>query len=61
MVGTQGYIAKNLKTVAETGKSAFSGKVVTLLAPVIALFAKKKQRLEYWRCRMEWGPMTHDR
>lgn len=48
MVGAQGYIAKNLKAMAETGKPAFSGRMVTLVAPLIALFAKSKQRIEHW-------------
>ncbi|MGJ8615842.1 MAG: SRPBCC domain-containing protein [Sulfitobacter sp.] len=48
MLGAQGYIAKNLMAMAETGKPAFSGRMVTLLGPVIAIFAKKKQRIENW-------------
>lgn len=48
MVGAQGYIAKNLKAMAETGKPAFSGRMVVLMAPVIALLAKKKQGIEHW-------------
>ncbi|WP_299876655.1 SRPBCC domain-containing protein [uncultured Sulfitobacter sp.] len=48
MVGAQGYIAKNIKAVAETGKPAFSGRMVTLMSPVIALMSKSKQRIEHW-------------
>ena len=48
MIGGQDYIAKNLKSLAETGKPAFSGKMVTLMGPVMALFAKKEQRIEHW-------------
>jgi uncharacterized protein YndB with AHSA1/START domain len=48
MVSAQGYIASNLKALAETGKPAFTGRMVTLMAPVIALLSKKKQRIENW-------------
>ena len=48
MVSGQGYIASNLKAMAETGKPAFTGRMVTLLSPMIGLFAKKKQRIENW-------------
>lgn len=48
MVGAQGFIAKNLKAIAETGKPAFSGRMVMLMAPVIALTSKSKQRIEHW-------------
>jgi hypothetical protein len=48
MLGAQGYISMNLKAMAETGQPAFSGRMVTMLAPVMALFAKKRQRIENW-------------
>ena len=48
MLSGQSYIANNLKAVAETGKPAFSGRMVTMLGPVIGLLAKKKQRIENW-------------
>ncbi|MEM8617324.1 MAG: SRPBCC domain-containing protein, partial [Pseudomonadota bacterium] len=48
MLDAQGFISKNLKALAETGKPAFSGKMVGLMGPVFALFAKKQQRIEHW-------------
>ena len=48
MLDAQGFIAKNLKALAETGSPAFSGKMVGLMSPMIALFAKKQQRIENW-------------
>lgn len=48
MKGAQGFIAGNLKAVCETGKPAFSGRMVRLLSPVFALIAKKGQRIENW-------------
>ncbi len=48
MLGAQGFIAKNLKTLAETGKPAFSGTMVGIMAPMMALMAKKQQRIEHW-------------
>ncbi|MEM1035422.1 MAG: SRPBCC domain-containing protein [Pseudomonadota bacterium] len=48
MIGAQGFIAGNLKALAETGKPGFSGKMVGLMGPVMALFAKKQQRIENW-------------
>lgn len=48
MVAGQDFIAKNLKSLAETGKPAFSGKMVTLLGPLFAMMAKKEQRIENW-------------
>ena len=48
MIGGQVFIAKNLKSLAETGKPAFSGKMVTLMTPMMGLFAKKEQRIEHW-------------
>lgn len=48
MVGGQTYIAKNLKKLAETGKPAFSGTMVTVLTPLMGMMAKKEQRIENW-------------
>lgn len=48
MLSAQGFIAANLKAMAETGKPAFTGRMVGLLGPVFALFAKKQQRIENW-------------
>lgn len=48
MTSGQGFISANLKAVAETGKPAFSGKMVTLLGPIFGLLAKQKQRIEHW-------------
>ncbi|MEM9938458.1 MAG: SRPBCC domain-containing protein [Pseudomonadota bacterium] len=48
MLGAQDFIASNLKRLAETGKPAFTGRMVGVMAPVIALFAKKQQRIEHW-------------
>lgn len=48
MVGAQGFIASNLKALAETGKPAFTGRMVGLLSPVFGLLAKEKQRIEHW-------------
>ena len=48
MLGAQKFIAGNLKAMAETGKPAFSGRMVRLLGPIIGMLAKKKQRIENW-------------
>lgn len=48
MKGAQGFIASNLKALCETGRPAFSGRMVSLMAPVIPLFAKKSQNIENW-------------
>lgn len=48
MIGGQDFIAKNLKSIAETGKPAFSGTMVTLMSPLAALFSKAEQRIEHW-------------
>ena len=53
MIGAQDFIAKNLKSLAEKGKPAFSGSMVTLMGPIVALFAKKEQRIEHW-------PLEHE-
>ena len=48
MKGAQGFIASNLKSIAETDKPAFTGKMVTLLSPVMAWIAKPQQKIENW-------------
>lgn len=48
MVSAQGFIGANLKALCETGKPAFTGRMVGLLAPVFGLLAKKGQRIEHW-------------
>jgi len=48
MLSSQGFISKNLKAIAETGKPVFSGKMVGLLSPLFGLVAKKEQRIENW-------------
>lgn len=48
MIGAQDFISSNLKSLAEKGKPAFTGSMVTLMSPIIALFAKKQQRIEHW-------------
>lgn len=48
MLEAQGFISQNLKALAETGKPAFSGRMVGVMGPVFALFAKKQQRIEHW-------------
>lgn len=48
MLSAQGFIASNLKALAETGKPAFTGRMVGVLGPVMAFFAKKQQRIENW-------------
>ena len=48
MVGSQGFIASNLKALCETGKPAFSGRMVALLGPLMARMAKKSQSIENW-------------
>ncbi|MEO0936759.1 MAG: SRPBCC domain-containing protein [Pseudomonadota bacterium] len=45
MMSAQGFIAGNLKAMAETGRPAFSGRMVGLLAPIFARFAKKSQAI----------------
>ncbi len=48
MTGAQGFIGSNLKSLCETGKPAFTGRMVRVLGPIFALFAKKSQRIEHW-------------
>lgn len=51
MLGAQKFIGSNLKTLAETGKPAFSGRMVGIMSPVFAALAKKGQRIENWPLR----------
>lgn len=48
MLSAQGFIAGNLKAMAETGRPAFSGRMVGILSPIFGLLAKKSQRIENW-------------
>jgi len=48
MVGGQKFIAKNLKRLAETGKPALTGTMVTVMSPLVGMMAKKEQRIENW-------------
>lgn len=48
MIGGQKFISSNLKSLCETGKPAFTGKMVGLLGPVFTRFAKKSQAIEHW-------------
>ena len=48
MLGAQDFIARNLKALAETGKPGFSGKMVGVLSPIMAMLAKPSQRIENW-------------
>lgn len=48
MLGAQTFIGSNLKALAETGRPAFSGRMVMRMAPIVALMAKRSQRIENW-------------
>lgn len=48
MAGAQGFIGGNLKALCETGRPAFTGRMVGLLSPIFGMFAKKGQRIENW-------------
>jgi uncharacterized protein YndB with AHSA1/START domain len=48
MAGAQGFIGSNLKALCETGKPAFTGRMVGVLSPIFGLLAKKQQRIENW-------------
>lgn len=48
MKGAQGFISGNLKAICETGKPAFSGRIVGLLSPLFGMLAKKSQHIENW-------------
>lgn len=42
------FIVQNLKALVETGKPAFSGRMVMALGPLMALFTPKICRIEHW-------------
>jgi uncharacterized protein YndB with AHSA1/START domain len=42
------FIVQNLKALVETGKPAFSGKMVLMLNPVLGLMTPKVCRVENW-------------
>jgi len=48
MASAQGFIGSNLKAICETGKPAFTGRMVGLLSPIFGLLGKKQQRIEHW-------------
>ena len=48
MISAQGFIAGNLKALCETGRPAFTGRMVGLLGPIFARLAKKSQAVENW-------------
>ncbi len=48
MISGQGFIAANLKSLCESGKPAFSGRMVVLLGPVLSRVAGKSQAIENW-------------
>lgn len=48
MAGAQGFIGSNLKSICETGKPAFTGRMVGVLSPIFGMLAKKTQRIENW-------------
>jgi uncharacterized protein YndB with AHSA1/START domain len=48
MVGAGPFIVKNLKSVAETGKPAFSGAMVMAMSPLVNLMTPKISRIENW-------------
>lgn len=48
MAGAQGFIGSNLKSLCETGRPAFTGRMVGVLSPIFGLLAKKSQRIEHW-------------
>lgn len=48
MAGAQKFIGGNLKALCETGKPAFSGRMVRLISPIFGLLARKSQRVENW-------------
>jgi uncharacterized protein YndB with AHSA1/START domain len=43
-----GFITQNLKSLVETGKPAFSGKMVMALGPLMGMFTPKACRIENW-------------
>lgn len=43
-----GFITQNLKSLVETGRPAFSGRMVSMLGPVMGLFTPARCRIENW-------------
>jgi uncharacterized protein YndB with AHSA1/START domain len=48
MKSSQGFITSNLKALCETGKPAFTGRMVGLLGPIFTRFAKASQNVAHW-------------
>lgn len=48
MASSQSFIGSNLKALCETGKPAFTGRMVRVLSPLFGALAKKEQRIEHW-------------
>lgn len=48
MVGSGPFIVENLKQLAETGRPAFSGAMVSSMAPLMAFLAPARSRTEHW-------------
>lgn len=48
MLGAQSFIGSNIKAMAERGRPALSGRIVGWMSPVMALMAKRSQRIENW-------------
>lgn len=48
MASGQKFIASNLKSLCETGKPAFTGRMVGLLSPIFGRLAKKSQSIGNW-------------
>lgn len=48
MIGGQKFISSNLNSICETGKPAFTGKMVGFLGPVFTRLARKSQAAEDW-------------
>ena len=48
MKSSQGFITSNLKALCETGKPAFTGRMVGLLVPIFTRFAKASQNVAHW-------------
>ncbi len=42
------FIVQNLKALAETGKPAFSGRMVMMLNPLMGMMTPKRCRIENW-------------
>lgn len=48
MVQGAKFIGENLKALAETGKPAFSGRMVTMLGPLMGMFTPAVCKAEHW-------------